>query len=96
MGLMDKAREAAKQAADAGKRGLDEAKTTGERAMQKRRCTQLTTELGDVVFRQRNGEAGLEPEIDRLVADLRTAREQLDAMNPDAQATMSEEHGSTL
>lgn len=83
MGLMDRAKEAAGKAAEAAQKGLDEAKTTGEKAMLKRKATGVAAQLGEVVFRQRNGEAGLDAEIDRLVAELREHRDQLERLHGD-------------
>lgn len=81
MGLMDKARDAAKKGADMAQRGVDEAKTTGEKAMLKRKATAVAAELGDTVFRQRSGEAGLEPEVDRLVGELGELRAELERLH---------------
>ncbi|MCB0882213.1 MAG: hypothetical protein KDC33_08370 [Thermoleophilia bacterium] len=81
MGLMDKARDAAKKGADMAQRGVEEAKTTGEKAMVKRKATAVAAELGDAVYRQRNGEAGLEPEVDRLVDELRSLRAELERLH---------------
>lgn len=80
MGLLDKAKDAAKVAADRAQKGLDEAKDAGQRVTLKRRLTALSAELGDVVFRQREGEAGLDAEVDRLVGEMRAVRAELEAL----------------
>jgi len=83
MGLMDKARDAAKVAADRAQKGLDEAKDAGQKVTLRRRLGALSGELGDVVFRQREGEAGLEPEVDRLVDEMRAVRAEIAALEED-------------
>ncbi len=62
--LIDRARRAAQRA-------IDEAKDTGQRVTFTRRRAALAEQLGDAVYRQREGEAGLEIEIDRLVEEMR-------------------------
>ncbi len=80
MGLMDKAKEAAKAAADVAQRGLDEAKDAGQKVTLKRRYSSLAEELGETVFRQREGEAGLDAEVDRLVGEMRAVRGEMEAL----------------
>lgn len=83
MGLMDRAKEAAKVAADAAQKGLDEAKDAGQSYQLKRRLSALTEQVGDAVFRQREGEAGLEGEIDRLVEEMRAVKTEIAALATD-------------
>lgn len=83
MGLMDKAREAAQKAADVAQKGLDEAKDAGQKVTLKRKLSGLAEELGEVVFRQRNGEAGLDGEIDRLVSEMQAVKAEIEALQED-------------
>ncbi|HWH14287.1 MAG TPA: hypothetical protein VNT51_06035 [Miltoncostaeaceae bacterium] len=83
MGLMDRAKDAAKVAAERAQKGLDEAKDAGQKVTLKRRLTALSAELGDTVYRQREGEAGLDPEIDRLVGEMRAVRAEIEALQED-------------
>jgi len=80
---MDRAKDAAKVAAERAQKGLDEAKDAGQKVTLKRRLTTLSAELGDVVYRQREGEAGLDPEIDRLVGEMRAVRTEIEALQED-------------
>jgi len=80
MGLIDKAREAAKVAAEAAQKGLDEAKDAGQSFQLKRKLSGLSEELGDTVFRQREGEAGLDGEVDRLVEEMRAVKAEIEAL----------------
>ncbi|MEW6583328.1 MAG: hypothetical protein AB1416_11280 [Actinomycetota bacterium] len=81
MGLLDKAKDAAKKAQEAAARGLDEAKEKGQEYTLKRRQASLAQELGEVVFRQKEGEAGLDAEIDRLVGEMRSVKAELAALD---------------
>lgn len=83
MGLMDKAREAAQKAADVAQKGLDEAKDAGQKVTLKRKLSGLAEELGEVVFRQRGGEAGLDGEIDRLVSEMQAVKAEIEALQED-------------
>jgi hypothetical protein len=81
MGLMDKAKETAKKAQEAASKGLDEAKEKGQGYTLKRRQNSLAQELGDVVFRQKEGEAGLDAEVDRLVGEMRSVKAEIAALD---------------
>ncbi len=81
MGLLDKAKETAKKAQDAAAKGLDQAKDKGQEFNLKRKQNTLAEELGHIVFRQREGEAGLDAEIDRLVGELRAVKAEIDALD---------------
>lgn len=80
MGLVDKAREAAKRASDAAQKGATEAREKAQELSLKRRLNSLAEDLGQVVYRQREGEAGLDAEIDRLVSEMRGVRAEIDAL----------------
>jgi hypothetical protein len=80
MGLLDKAKDAAKKAQETASRGLEEAREKGQELTLKRRLNSLAEELGHVVFRQKEGEAGLDAEVDRLVGEMRTVKAELAAL----------------
>lgn len=86
MGLMDRAKEAARHASDVAERKLDEAKDAGQRVTLKRKLSGLAAELGDTVFRQRAGEAGLDAEVDRLIAEMQAVKTEMDALAQDDDA----------
>jgi hypothetical protein len=79
MGLVDKAKDAAKVAVDAGKKGIDEAKDAGQTYQLKRSIGNLTEQLGHVVYRQHEGESGLDAEVTRLVEEIRATKAELAA-----------------
>lgn len=81
MGLVDKAGDAAKKAADAVHRGANAARDKAQGLTLKRKMNALAEELGHVVVRQRDGEAGLDAEVDRLVSEVRAARAEIDALD---------------
>jgi hypothetical protein len=80
MGLMDKAKDAAKTAKDAAQKGLDDAKDAGQVFQLKRTVSNLTEQLGHVVFRQHEGEAGLDSEVIRLVDEIRATKAEIQSL----------------
>lgn len=80
MGLLDKAKDAAKKGSEVAKKGLEEAKDKGQELTLRRKLNGLAEELGHVVFRQKEGESGLDAEVDRLVSEMRGVRAELEAM----------------
>ncbi len=80
MGLVDKARDAAKKAAEAAQKGAGEARDKAQELGLRRRMNALAEDLGHVVVRQRDGEAGLDAEVDRLVSEIRAARAEIEAL----------------
>lgn len=80
MGLMDKAKEAAKAAAEAAQKGLDEAKDAGQAFQLKRKLAGLAEELGETVYRQRDGESGLDGDVDRLIEEMRAVKAEIGAL----------------
>lgn len=79
MGLLDKAKEAAKtvgdkaqEAIDAGQDKLDETKT-------KKRISDLKEDLGGIVYQQKTGDApaNADAEIDRIVGEIKDAEAKL-------------------
>lgn len=79
MGLVDKAKDAAKKAADAAQKGANEARDKAQEMQLRRKMNGLAEELGHVVVRQRDGEAGLDAEVDRLVSEIRAVRAEMEA-----------------
>jgi|LNFM01.1.fsa_nt_gb hypothetical protein len=80
MGLVDKAKETAKKAADAAQKGAGEARDKAQELGLRRKMNALAEDLGHVVVRQRDGEAGLDAEVDRLVSEIRAARAEIEAL----------------
>lgn len=83
MGLLDKARDTAKAAAEAAQKGAREARDKAQAMSLKRRQKGLATDLGNVVFRQREGEVGLDAEVERLVSEIRGVRAEVEALDED-------------
>ena len=81
MGLVDKAKDAAKRAADAAQKGAGEARDTAQELGLKRKQNALAEDLGYLVVRQRDGESGLDAEIDRMVSEIRAVQAEMDALD---------------
>ena len=78
MGLLDRAKETAKRASDVAQRGADQAREKGQELALKRRQNALAQDLGFIVFRQREGEGGLDAEVERLVGEMRALRDEME------------------
>lgn len=83
MGLVNKAKDAAKRAADAAQKGAGEAKDKAQELSLKRKQNTLAEDLGHLVVRQRDGESGLDAEIDRVVSEIRAVQAEIDALDDD-------------
>ncbi len=83
MGFVDKARDAAKKASDAAQKGAAEAKDKAHDYNLKRQVNALAEELGHLVVRQRDGEGGLDAEIDRLVSEIRATQAEIEGHHDD-------------
>jgi outer membrane murein-binding lipoprotein Lpp len=81
VGLVDKARDAAKRATEAAQKGASQARDKAQELSLKRRLNGLAEDLGHVVFRQRDGETGLDAEVDRLVSEMRAVRAEIEALD---------------
>ena len=81
MGLVDRAKDTARRASEAAQRGADTAREKGQELALKRRHNALAEDLGHIVFRQREGETGLDAEIDRLVSEMRGVRAEIEALD---------------
>ena len=83
MGLVDKAKDAAKRAADAAQKGAGEARDKAQELSLKRKQNALAEDLGHLVVRQRDGESGLDAEIDRVVSEIRAVQAEMEALDDD-------------
>ena len=83
MGLVDDARDLAKRAGETAKKWAGAARDKAHELTLKRRQKALAADLGQVVFRQREGETGLDAEIDRLVSEMRGVRAEVEALGDD-------------
>lgn len=73
MGLMDRAK-------DAARKGAAEARERGEELLLKRKFNALAEDLGHVTYRQHDGMSGLEGEADSLVAQMKAVRAEIDVL----------------
>jgi hypothetical protein len=78
MGLLDRAKDTARRASEAAQRGADQAREKGQELALKRRHNALAQDLGHIVFRQREGEGGLDAEVERLVGEMRALRDEIE------------------
>ena len=83
MGLVDKAKDAAKRAADAAQKGAEEARDKAQELGLKRRQNALAQDLGYLVVRQRGGESGLAVENARMVGEVQAGQAAIDALDED-------------
>jgi hypothetical protein len=83
LAFADEVREYAKRAGDTAKRGAETARGKTRELTLKRRQKALAADLGQIVFRQREGETGLDAEIDRLVAEMRGVQAEIDGLHED-------------
>jgi hypothetical protein len=81
MAFVDEVRGYAKRAGDAVKRGAGTARNKTQALTLKRRESALAADLGQIVFRQREGETGLDAEIDRLVSEMRGVRAERESLD---------------
>lgn len=79
MSLVDKARDAAKRAGDAAQKGAGQAREKGQELTLRRRYNALASDLGEIVYRQREGEVGLDAEVERLLAEMRGTKAEIES-----------------
>ncbi len=79
MGLLDKAKQAAQQAAEAAKKGTAQVQGKIEHAQTKKKADDLAQELGYLIVRERTGGAAAGAEADRLVSDITALQAELAA-----------------
>ena len=81
MAIVDDVRGYAARAGEAVKQGAEVAREKAQDFGLKRRQNALAADLGHIVFRQREGESGLDAEIDRLVSEMRGVRAEREALH---------------
>lgn len=79
MGLLDKAKEAAKTVGDKAQEGIKAGQEKVDEAKTKKRIGNLKEELGGIVFEQRTGSppANADAEISRIVGEIQEAEASL-------------------
>lgn len=79
MGLLDKAKEAAKTVGEKAKEGVAAGQEKVDDMKSKKRISDLKEELGGIVYSQRSGgaAANAETEITRIVGEIKTAEAEL-------------------
>jgi hypothetical protein len=79
MGILDKAKEAAKTVGEKAKEGVAAGQDKVDEVKTKRRISDLKEELGGIVFTQRTGTppADSETEITRIVGEIKEAEAHL-------------------
>ena len=77
MGILEKAKEVAKQGADAAKKAADAAKDKADEVQTKRKADQLAEQLGYLIVRERSEGAVVKTEADALVAQIVDLQKQL-------------------
>lgn len=83
MGLVDDVRGYAARAGDAIKQGAGAAKDRAREMSLGRKRSALSADLGQIVYRQREGETGLDAEIERLTAEIRAVDAEIEALHDD-------------
>jgi predicted nucleic acid-binding Zn-ribbon protein len=77
---LDRAKDVAEKAQAAARKAAAQARDKSQEITLKRRLSSLATELGQLVYRQREGETGLDAEVDRIISEMRGVRAELDAL----------------
>jgi hypothetical protein len=79
MGLLDKAKEAAKTVGDKAQEGIKAGQEKVDEVKTKKRISDLNEELGGIVFEQRAGSAPAtaDADIDRIVSQISEAQASL-------------------
>jgi hypothetical protein len=77
MGILDKAKEVAKQGADAAKKAADAAKDKADEVQTKRKADQFAEQLGYLIVRERSEGADVKVEADALVTQIVDLQKQL-------------------
>jgi hypothetical protein len=73
MGRFDRARETAQKLGET-------ARQKGKELALQRKLDGLSKEVGELVYRQREGESGLDAEVERLVSEMRGVRSEMDEL----------------
>ena len=81
MGFLDKVKDTAQKGMDAAQKGASEARDKANEMTLKRKLNSAAEELGHLVYRQRQGEAGLEHDIDRALSEMRGIAAEIDDLD---------------
>jgi len=87
MGLLDKAKQAAQQAAAAAKKGTEQVQGKIEQAQTKKKADELAGQLGYLIVRERTEGVPAGAEADQLVAEITALQAQLTAAEAEASST---------
>jgi hypothetical protein len=79
MGLLDKAKDAAKVVGDKAQEGLKAGQEKVDEVKTKKQISELKEQIGGIVYLQRTGAASAtaEADIDRMVGEVKDAEERL-------------------
>jgi hypothetical protein len=80
MTWVDTAKTSAKRVGEAVQKGFGTARDKGQQMRLKHKHDKLAAELGHLTFRQREGETGLDAEVDRVVSEMRGVRAEQEAL----------------
>lgn len=83
MGFMDKLKDTAQKGVDAAQKAVDEGREKASELTLKRKFNSSAQELGVLVLRQREGETGLDADIERVMGEMRETAKELDALDDD-------------
>ncbi len=86
MGLLDKAKEVAKQGAEAAKKAADAAKDKADEVQTKRKADALAEQLGYLIVKERSDGADVKAEADGLVSQIVELQKELAEADAPAEA----------
>lgn len=77
MGFLDDVKDLAQKGLDVAQKGANEAREKANEVTLKRKLNGVAEELGHLVYRQRDGEDGLDPEIGKVIDQMRAIHQEL-------------------
>lgn len=80
MGLLDRVKQVAGEAAEVAKKGASQVQSKVEQTQVRRRADEAAKQLGYAIYRERHGDTAAGGEIDRLLADIEAAEDELERM----------------
>ncbi|MEQ8834214.1 MAG: hypothetical protein RIB67_07185 [Miltoncostaeaceae bacterium] len=83
MGFTDKLKDTVQKGKDAAQKAVDEGREKASELSMKRKFNSSAEELGILIFRHREGETGLDADIERVLGEMRETAKELDALDPD-------------
>ena len=86
MGLLDRVRQAAGEAAEAAKKGASQVQSKVEQTQVRKRADDAAKQLGYLIVRERQGGAPAGAEVDRLVAEIEAAEHELERIRSEEAA----------